>query len=372
MHLALVLTLSTLAPTASAASCDYLVKRAESQEGAVLVKTYSELLKCDQEKAQASYDIFMKHSGDVGTLVDLSITAISAKAYTPVWSSLEKIPDYSARDEVAKGVGSKCAEHPEVVTFIKGAYYGLRGRQFGAWENALITCTSDELVEWMAGVVAEPPVSTYNAKYDAVITAYVKQLRGKSLPTLERAAVAAATNGGPFSTVVEKMETSVQPVFGEKQTDEEKELLEKAMVKVAGAVVPEQAAMVADRLYNSGNETAAASLLPRVYPDRVQGDGTMLYAAASVETCDDEAVIHYSAVYEPSKRWSLLTAVDEPMRGAKARLKCEGTSPWPVVTTPEPIEKKSDVNTWVEEIVAQWEGKVSTVKTRAEKDVILD
>ncbi|MBT3220352.1 MAG: hypothetical protein HN348_14800 [Proteobacteria bacterium] len=372
MRQAIAILLLLLPATGFAGKCDYLVKRAGTTQGDALVRAYSDLLKCDQELAQSSFDEFMRNSKDVGTLVDLSMVAIRAKTYTPVWSMLEKIPDYGARDEVSKGIGSKCNKEPEVVTFLKGAYYGLRGRQFSQFESALITCNSPELTTWLEEVVATPPSASYDEKYNAVITAYVKQKRGNALPILERAAVAAAGNGGPFNTVIEKMEQAVQPVFGEDMTDEEKAKLEASLITVAGAVIPEQAAMVADRLYNSGNQAAAASLLPRVYPDRVQSGGRLMYGVAAIESCDSQTVVHYTAVYEPSKRWSILEDVTDTARGFKARLKCESNDPWPVLSTSEPLARKADVDTWVNGLVEQWVAKGHETKSKSEKDISLD
>ena len=77
---------------------------------------------------------------------------------------------------------------------------------------------------------------------------------------------------------------------------EDRKRLEKSLVIVAGSVAPEQAAMVADRLFNAGAEEAAAGLLPNIYPDKVQSDGSLLYGVASVENCDGQAYIHYAVV----------------------------------------------------------------------------
>lgn len=355
-----------------AGPCDIHLKKATSSDGATLVRGYESLLNCDHEQAQRAFDDFMRGSKDVGTLVNLSMTAINAKAYTPVWNMLEKVPDYSARDEIAKGVGDHCQSDPNVVTFIKGAYYGLRGRQFSQWQEALMLCETPELSQWLEEVIVQPPKTSYDEKYNTVLNAYVKQRRYEALPVLERAAVASANEGGPFSSVLEKMDQAVQPGLGQSISAADRERLERSMATVAGAVLPEQAALVADRLFNAGSEAAAASLLPSVYPERVQANDMFLYGAASIEVCDGEAIIHYTAVYEPAKRWSIMADVEQPARAFKPKLKCTTEGAWPVVVTSEPLTNKSDLDDWVKEIETKWSNKGDEVKLKGEKAITLN
>jgi hypothetical protein len=365
--------LSIVLPIVSyAGPCDAHLRKATSTDGAALVRGYEAMLNCDHEQAQVAFDDFMRGSKDVGTLVNLSMAAIKAKAYTPVWNMLEKVPDYSARDEIAKGVGAHCKADPNVVTFIKGAYYGLRGRQFGQWQEALILCETTELTRWLEEVIVQPPKTSYDEKYNTVLNAYVKQRRYESLPVLERAAVASANEGGPFTSVLEKMDQAVQPGLGQSISAADRERLERSMATVAGAVLPEQAALVADRLFNAGSEAAAASLLPAVYPERVQGNDMFLYGAASVETCDGEAVIHYAAIYEPAKRWSITMDVEEPTRAFKPKLKCTTDGPWPVLVTSEPLTDKSGLDDWAKDIETKWSNKGNEVKLKMEKAITLN
>jgi hypothetical protein len=355
-----------------AGPCDTYLRKASTSEGETLVKAFEGLLKCDHEQAQVAFDDFMRGSKNVGTLVKLSITAIDAKAYTPIWNMLEKIPDYNTRDEIAKGVGDHCKTNDNVVTFIKGAYYGLRGRQFGQWEEALILCETEALTSWLEEVIVQPPKTTYDDKYNTVLTAYVKQRRYEALPVLERAAVASANQGGPFTSVLEKMDQAVQPGLGQSISEANRERLERSMATVASAILPEQAALVADRLFNAGSVDAAASLLPSVYPERVQSNDMFLYGTAAIESCDGEAIIHYAPVYEPAKRWSILADVEEPSRTFKPKLKCATEGEWPVLVTAEPLTEKSDLDTWAKDISTQWINKGLEVKLKSEKSITLN
>ena len=109
-----------------------------------------------------------------------------------------------------------------------------------------------------------------------MISAYVKRKGAEALPALEIAAVESAKGTGPFNNILEKMNQSVEPDdFGGDIAPDDLKRLEAALVNVANAAPPEKASFVADRLFDSGSAQAAASLLPRVYPDRVQ-DGNRL------------------------------------------------------------------------------------------------
>ena len=170
----------------------------------------------------------------------------------------------------------------------------------------------------------------------------------------------------------------MQPGIGEPIKPDEQARLERELVKVASAVNRDKARSVADRLANAGADTAAAQLLPTVYPDRVSATGGFAYGAASIERgdCDGTktAVIHLARVEEPGKRWIILDDVRGPMQGVKPKLtKCtaEG-SEWGVSTTPEPVSSSKDIDSWVDGIVKQWKDKGYEVSVRKEKSLILD
>ncbi len=367
-----ILLLCLTLQNAQAASCDHFARKASTTRGDSLVAAYKDFLSCDKSAAEKAYPEFMKASSEVDTLVRLSLTAIRAQAFTPVWKMMDKIPDYSARDEVAEGVGLSCATEPTVITFLQGAYFGLRDIQFQQWDDAFVACENADFDAWLQERVSDPPASSYNDKYNTVVTIYVKRKGADSLTALERAAVDAATKGGPFNTIIEFMSDSVQTRGRPKASSgDAKQKLESALINVAGSVGPEQAALVADRLYNTGSEAAAATLLPRVYPDRVQSDDNMLYGAASIEFCEKQAVIHFAPVREPAKRWSILTDIEEPMRAFKPRLKCTASAPWPVLATPQPISESNEITSWVDSLLALWAKKGFVVKTKGEKEITL-
>ena len=370
----LTLLSAALVPTSAlAGKCDTLVAQAGTAQGAELVAAYGKLLACDQTEAKAAYVDFMKNSGDAETLVDLSVLAIDKKVYAEVWNSLDKIKEYSARDKVAKGVGEACGDHPEVVTFLKGAYFGLRDIQLGKWADAYVACDNDEVVGFIKSKVVEPPARSFDEKYNIVLKIWTEKKRKDALADFSTAAVAAAGNGGPFSSILDSMDQAVQPTeLGADITEEDRKALEQALVGIAGQVQPEFSKQVADKLFNAGAEEAAASLLPKIYPDRVQAGGGLLYGVAAVESCDKEAVIHYATVTEPAKRWSVVSDLEGPARQFKARLKCTASDPWPVLATPEPVMDDKAVEAWAAELEAEWASKVPDVKLRAEKGLSLD
>ena len=373
-RVALALSLTLVLPqVALAGRCDGYLRKLETRKGEAVVSEFAGMLQCDRDEAEQAFDEFMRAASQVGPIVDLSLVAIDAKLYTPVWNMMEKIPDYQARDEIAKGVGAYCGEHEEVLPFLQGAYFGLRDIQFSQWDDSFLTCESPELVEWIESIVTKPPRTVYDEKYNTLSTAYAQRRGPDALPVLERAAIEAANGGGPFNAIIEKMDLSVQPEgLGAEMAEEDRQRLEAALVTVANAVGPEQAALVADRLYNAGAEGSAASLLPRVYPDRVQSDGGLLYGGASIEACEQQVVIHAVQVSEPAKRWSILADIEQPLRSFKHRLKCDSEQPWPVLATAEPVASKSDLDGWVDEIVQQWTDKGFAVKVRDEKPLDLE
>lgn len=364
--------LASFVPGSAFAACDALVATAKTAQGDALVGAYRDLIACDAKIAEANFEPFMKGATDLDTLAALSVVSIDGKLFTPVWGMLEKIPDYEQRDMIAARVGASCSDHPQVVTFIQGGYFALRDVQFGQWDESLVSCKSDAIGKWLEELVVKPPQSSYDEKYNTVISAYVKRKHADALPALERASIDAANHGGPFGMLIEKMAAAVEPVeIGESVTPAHKAKLEASYVVVAGAVGPEQAALVADRLYSGGAPALAASLLPRIYPDRVQADGTLLYGVAAIEVCEKDVVVHWAAVSEPAKRWSILEDVIAPARAFKPKLKCVATTPWEVVSTGEPILSSADLAPWVAGVNKQWAEKGSTVQTKEEKAIIL-
>ena len=116
--------------------------------------------------------------------------------------------------------------------------------------------------------------------------------------------------------------------------------------------------------------------MPTAYPDRVQAGGSFLYGAMAVEAGDcggkKSAVLHIATVTEPGKRWSIVSGIEAPLRAGKAKLgKCTVESPWPIISTAEPVKASSDIDKWVEGVQADWEKKGYEVKTQKEKAVSL-
>lgn len=373
MSLSLTVLLASLfAPTAEAGSCDSFLKKANGAEGAAVVDAWIGMHRCNADEANNAFFEFVKASGDSDTLSALTLAAVDRKSFTAVWNMIEKVPDYEARDDVAYNLGKACADHDQVIPFLQGAFYGLRAIQFSQWKGSLVSCEAPELTDWMKEQVAKPPSASYDDKYTALVNAFVDKVGADALPTLKDAAIAADGNGGPFNSLIEAMDASVQPKgIGASVSDADKAKLEENLVAVANEVGPEKAVLVADRLYNSGAEAAAASLLPRIYPDKVQSGGGLLYGVAAIENCDKQAYFHVYEVSEPAKRWSILGDIEEPARGAKKKLKCDTDGPWTVVATSTPVKDGGEVDAWVTEISGQWEAKGFSVKTKKEKGISL-
>ena len=372
------LALLTLFQTpAAAASCDAALKRAETAKGADTAAAFGALIKCDRTLAEESFAKVMTNAGDADALVALTLTAIDGEVWTPVWTMVGRIKDYAARDEVATRVGEACVEHGRVVSFLQGAYFGLHDAEFLQWDNALASCESPALMTWMTQQVEGPPDKPYDEKFNTVAAAFAKKKGPAALESLAKGAVKAA-KGGPFDALLAQMDEAVAPELGEEMTADNKAALEKALIQVASGAGPAQARMVADRLADGGNQSAAASLLPKVYPDRVQSGGGFLYGGVSIETADCKgvktAVLHVASVTEPGKLWNILGAVEAPLRVFKPKLekcKAESADPWPVATTPEPLKDAKALEAWVKALTDQWTAKGYTVQRKDEKAIAL-
>lgn len=362
---------------AHAANCDAMIAKAGSLAAADVPAAYAAVAKCDKKIAEANFNKYLEKATDSDAAVALFITAIESETWTPVWGSLSKITSYEARDEVANAVGAACADKPKVVSFLQGAYFGLRDIEFQQWDDAYRACPDAGLVAWMEQQVSAPPNKMFDEKFNALVDIYVKSRKADALPALSTGAIKAAGEGGPYDAILMKMGEAVAPDLGQQVSVENQKKLEEAMIGVAKAVPAEKARGVAEQLANSGSDAAAAQLLPTLYPDRVQGGGGFLYGAIAVEAgeCDGKksAVLHYASVTEGGKRWSILNAVEGPLRGTKAKLgKCSAVeSPWPIITSPEPLKSAGDVDKWVQTVQAEWEKKGYSVKAQKEKAVAL-
>lgn len=375
--LPIVLGLALTAPSAHAGNCDALVRQAESQEGAALVGTFGKLVACDKDQASAAYkDSFLRRAKDLDTLHALSMTAINADVWTPVWKQLEFVKDYSLRNEVTVRVGQECAENPKITKFLESSYLALRDIEFERWKKAFVSCDDKALAEWMKSSVEKPPEKQFDEKFNALVGIYTEKARNAALPALTKGAIAAAEKG-PFDTMLMQMDAAVTPALGGEMPAADKQALEASLVEVATNVGTDKARTVADRLANAGAEEAAARLLPRLYPDRVQPGSRFLYGAAAIEAGDcggeKSAVIHVASVTDPGKRWNVLGDVEGPMRAAKPKLKkCKSEGEWSVATTPEPLKNAKAMEDWIAEIEKNWADKGYEVKTAKEKGIDLN
>jgi hypothetical protein len=378
-HLLAVLGFLALPRIAAAApppaKCDPLLQGMESLSGEPLVVSFQKVIACDAKVAQHVLPQYMRVAGDSDTLVALSLTAIDADIWNPVWEMIGKISSYDARDEVALRVGSACATDAKVIGFLQGAYFSLREIDFQQWDDALLTCDSPVYDEWLVRQVSEPPPKVYDDKWSTLANTLVKRKQRDALPLLAGAAAKAAQNGGPFEAILMLMEASVAPAWGEDLPPEDRAALESIMVGMAQNLEPEKARSVAERLTAMGSESKASQLLAAVYPGR-QIEGAFWYAAAAIEAgqCDKDkqAIVHFSFVVNPSAYWILLPEVQDPIRTAKPKLvKCKLEEPWPVALSAEPLVTKGDIAAWLAQITKEWEAKGYVVKTREEKEIRL-
>lgn len=359
------------ATEAHAGRCDTYVRASATAKGEALVEAYKRLVTCDVEAARVELPRFLLAAGDLETLVPLALAGVRADAHTQIWDVMQRVP-YEHRTELASQVGAACGTEPKVLPFLQGAYVGQKGAAFTSWTPALTSCASEPLVAWLEAVIVDPPSGPYNEKYNAILSAYTDIRRAASLPKLVEAAKLVGTRGGPFNNLLEAMQGAVQPAsYRDTIKPEDQKALEDALVEVGKGSSPESARLVSDRIYSAGNEALAASLLPAVYPDRVQAGGTFLWAAAATEACDGEAAVHWVSWTEAPKRLAITEAATAPLRALKPKLKCSAEGPWPVVATPEPFANTADVAAWVAERVAEAEAAGFKAKDREEKKVVV-
>ena len=365
----------SLGASVAHAKCDSLTNSVDMLAGDQLVARYKKVIACDTKVANQVFPKFMVAAGDADTLVALSMAAVEADIWNPVWEMVGKLSSYEARDEVAERLGMACEYNPKIVGFLQGAYFGLRDIEFSQWDDALVACKTEDFDKWLHEQVRNPPPKLYDDKWNALADALVRRLGVDALPILADGAKVAASNGGPFESILMMMETAVAPDLGEDMNPEHKAKLEESLVDMAQALPPEQARAIADRLANAGSDNKAAELLPTVYPGRDSG-GYYYYGGVSVESgeCDGEkiAVLHHAIVADPGIRWVITNAVEGSLRSVKPRLtKCTVDAPWLVLVSPEPFESKGDIDGWLEDIVNTWTEKGYQVKTRGEKEIQL-
>ena len=374
----LLLSASLLSP-AQAGKCDAILKKAGSATGDALVQTFTQLIKCDPKLAEDNFTAaFMTRADEAEVLTQLSLAAIDAQIWTPVWAMPGKIKSYEARDIIADQVGAACVEHPQVITFLQGAYAGLRDVDFQQWDDALLSCEDASLDAWLVEQAENPPDKTFDAKYDVLIAAFVKKKRAAALPHLAKGALDAANSNGPYNTMLQQMEAAVTPPMGE-VSPADRTALREALLSVAQGVDAQKAREVANRFATSGDLEAAVNLLPTIYADRVRSGGGFLYGVAAIEAGECKggvktAIVHYAEVNEPGKRWDVLPDASGPIKAVKPRLKkcTPEEGPWLVQLTLEPVAGSSAVDDWASSLASQWTQKGYTVTTRQEATVTRD
>lgn len=359
---------------AFAGSCDAQLAKVGSLTPDTVTAAYTDLVACDRAVAETNFNAYLEKATDADTLVALALVAVEKETWKPLWTALGKITSYEAREEVAKNVGAACTTQPKVVSFLEGAYFSLRDIEFQQWAPAFSSCTDPGMWTWMDKTVASPPNKVFDEKYDALLSVYARVRHGDALPSLTTAAQKASSSG-PFDIILQRMGDAIAPGIGETTDPALQQKLAEALVTVAKGVDVDKARSVANQLANSGADAQAAQLLPTIYPGRQQG-GYYTYGGASVEAGDcggkKQAVIHYAAILEPGKRFTILGDIEAPLRASKARLKgCTMEGDWPVVHTPEPLAAGAKVDDWVKDLEKEWTDKGYDVKTQKEKDVKL-
>lgn len=354
------------ANVASAANCDGYLAKIGTAKGQSLIDAYQGLVRCDAALGRSEFGKYAQAAGTLETLIPLTLAGVDASAYGSVWETMGKIP-YEFRTELAQAVGAACDTHPKLVEFFRTSYVGQKGTEFSSWQSALTACKSDAMAAWVDSVVADPPTSNYNDRYNAVLGGVIDARHGAALPLLEKAAILAGTRGGPFNNLLDVIQRSVEVTgYGKQTSPEDRDAMVQTLVRVAKAVPPESARAVADRLLNAGDEGVAASLLPAIYPDRVQAGGGMMWAGAAIEACDGDAVIHWVAFTEPPKRLSVLDAVAVPLRTSKAKLKCPEDTAWTVRAVDAPVKDRAAAQAWVDALAAELDAKGIKAKGKEE------
>ena len=255
---------------ASAGSCDSQLAKIATLPAENAGTAFADLAKCDRKIAEANFLKYLERATDADAAVTLLLAAVDSDVWNPVWGSLSKITSYEARDEVAERVGGACAEHPKVVAFLEGAYFGLRDIEFQQWDDGFRACSDAGLSTWVEKQVAAPPNKMFDEKFNALMDIFVKAKGVEALPALTTGAVKAAKDGGPFDPMLMKMGEAVAPKLGAQISAEDQKKLEDALISVAKQVPADKARSVANQLANSGADAAAAQLLPTLFPDRVQ------------------------------------------------------------------------------------------------------
>jgi hypothetical protein len=326
------------------AACEKELKALGAAQGPAVVESFKAVATCNPAAAGEAFAASAKRTGDVDSLGALARTAIGAGMTTQVHGLLELVPDYAAREETARLIGSWCTEDPAIETFLVGLHGALKDRAFVGWAGALRSCSSPALLQELERLAAAPPSQEFDDKYATVVDLYAAKRKAAALDVLEKAAVASA-DAGPFSVVIDAMVKAVTPEgLGGEPAEADKTALVDALLRISDSSEPEQVREVADALVGLDDTEAAGDLLPKLYPDRVQEGGSFLYGLAAVEQCGEAAVVHYAVVEDAGSRWDLAGEVADRVKSFKPKLKCGATLTAQV--SPEPVTDADAVETW--------------------------
>lgn len=352
---------------AKPAGCAAQAKALEAAQGEAVATAYTALVTCDPAKAREIFPAAMKKTTDVGAAGALAVAAIDAGLDAEVLAMVDAVTDYSAKEETVRYIGGSCTDHPKVEAFVVGLHDALKDRAFVGWSGALRSCPSDAVTGKLEQLAAAPPPREFDDKYATVVDLYAAKKRAAALPVLEKAA-ATASSGGPFVAIVDAMVKAVTPDgIGGKPTEADRAALVASLQRIP-VTGDAQVQRLANAMVSAGAPEAAGALLPKLYPDRMQEDGSFLYGVASIEKCEEASVVHWAVVEDPAKRWSINEEVDGPARAFKARSKCKADATWTVQLTPEPVKDPNEVEAWAEQIASSaGEG----TKLKGEKPVVL-
>jgi hypothetical protein len=330
------------------AACEKELKALGAAQGPAVAETFKTLTACNPASAGEAFAASAKRTGDVDSLASLARTAIDAGLATQVHGLLELVPDYAAREETARLIGTWCAEDPAIETFLVGLHDALKDRAFVGWAGALRSCSSPALLQELERLAAAPPAKEFDDKYATVVDLYAAKRKAAALGVLEKAAIASGAQG-PFSVVIDAMVKSVTPEgIGGEPAEADKTALVDALLRISDSSEPDQVREVADALVGLGETEAAGDLLPKLYPDRVQEGGSFLYGLAAVEQCGESAVVHYAVVEDAGSRWDLASEVEDRVKSFKPKLKCD--APLTAQVSPEPVQDAEEVEGWAESL----------------------
>jgi hypothetical protein len=352
------------ATMAMAATCPKELKALDASKGEAVASAFAAVTVCDLGAASGAFANAVKKTGDVDSLTSLTFAALDAGLTAPVVSMLDLIPDYAAREELARNLGGNCMANPQRVSFVR-SLADLKGRAFVAWTGAIGTCPAPEIDSALGNMLATPPKSTFDDKYSAVVDLYARRTKSAGLPMLEQATTA-ALDGGPVAILIEGMQKAVTPDgIGAKPTEADRDALVASLGRVGANANPTVANSIAQTMIKVGAESQAVALLPKIYPTKVQAGGGFLYGLAAIEQCDEAMVVHYATVSEPGKRWSVQADAAAQANAFKRKLKCGADLR--VQVSAEPVASAEEVTAWAENLASATEG----AKLKAEKPITL-